>query len=136
MSDPKSQIGARSGLFRDEATAHRISAFCRAIGSQSEAVAPPTYLTVLREGEFSLFQKLGYELSQVLHAGQEYQYESPIFAGDRVSYETVVSNILEKKKETAFTRFLTFETEYFAERGNDHIRVGKSKTTIVVRGQM
>jgi hypothetical protein len=91
-------------------------------------------LTVFRKGEFDLFQSLGVELARVLHAEQEYQYENTIEAGDHVSFETSLTQVLEKGGSSARMQFLTFETEVDAERKSKMVRIGKSKTTIVVRG--
>lgn len=133
MSALKSKIGTSSGIYKDEITLGRISSFCKAIGRDEGPKAPPIFLTVLRRGEYSIFQKLGLDLAKVLHAGQEYQYDTPILAGDVVSFETILSNVLEKKSESTLMQFMTFETEYTAERTTQNVRIGKAKTTIVVR---
>jgi hypothetical protein len=130
----KSELGRKVGPYQDKVTGNRILAFCRAIGVQNCDVAPPTFLTVFRKGEFDLFQLLGIELSRILHAEQEYQYENPIQSGDTVHFETVVTHVLEKQGSSSKMQFLTFETEFHSERGPQKFRVGKSKTTIVVKG--
>lgn len=133
MSALKSKIGSSSGVYRDEITLGRISAFCKAIGRAESHGAPPIFLTVLRRGEFDLFQKLGFDLANVLHAGQEYHYETPILPGNVVCFETVLSNVLEKKKDSTLMQFMTFETEFTAERKTEKVSIGKGKTTVVVR---
>lgn len=133
MSVLKPEVGMTSGVYRDEITRDRIAAFCQAIGIEDSQVAPPTFLTLFRRGEFDLFQKLGIELSRVLHAGQEYQYENEIQAGDCVRFETVISNLLEKDRPSARMQFITLETEVYVERSSENYRVGKAKTTVVVR---
>jgi hypothetical protein len=134
MLSLKTFIGTRSDSYREEVTSDRIQAFCKAIGIEDRSVAPPTFLTVFRKGEFELFQILGIELSKVLHAEQEYQYEHPIRGGDFVHFQTVVSQILEKNGSTTRMQFFTFETEILVEKGSDtQQRAGKSKTTIVIR---
>lgn len=130
----KSELGRKVGPYQDEVTANRILAFCQAIGIKNCEVAPPTFLTVFRKGEFELFQLLGIELSRILHAEQEYQYENAIRPGDKVQFETAVTQILEKQGSSYKMQFLTFETEFHSERGPQKFRVGKSKTTIVVKG--
>jgi hypothetical protein len=134
MLSLKNEVGKEVGPYYDEVTAERIVNFCRAIGSSNDHEAPPTFLTIFRKGEFELFQKLGFDLSQVLHTEQEYEYESSILAGDRVEFVTSLTHVLEKKGSRSFMQFLTFETEFRVERNSLRIRLGKSKTTIVIRG--
>jgi hypothetical protein len=133
MSALKALIGKSSGSFRDEVSLNRISTFCRAIGVKESSIAPPTFLTVFRKGEFTLFQALGIDLSHILHAEQDYQYENQIMAGDCVCFETVISNILEKHRASSPMQFITLETIVHVERFSETQRVGKAKTTIVVR---
>jgi len=133
MSGLKSQIGKTSSAFCEEVTPQRISAFCKAIGAKESTQAPPTFLTVLRRGEFELFQSLGIELSRVLHTDQEYEYENPILAGDSVRFVSTVANILEKSRSQASFQFVTLETEYYVLRGSQSFRAGKGKTTVLVR---
>jgi hypothetical protein len=130
----KSEIGKKVGPYQDDVTAHRISSFCKAVGAEENGIAPPTFLTLFRKGEFELFQYLGLELSHVLHAEQEYQYEEGIQPGDRIHFETVLTQVLEKQSSSSKMQFLSFETHIQAERRSKIWRVGKSKTTIVVRG--
>ncbi|MBV1880609.1 MAG: MaoC family dehydratase N-terminal domain-containing protein [Pseudomonadales bacterium] len=76
-------IGAEEPLFHDEEAA-------KAAGLPS-VVAPPTYTST--QAFFSekdapnMFKELGLDLRYVLHGGQEYYYERPIFAGDTLIAE-------------------------------------------------
>jgi hypothetical protein len=133
MTSLKSHVGQRSDTYHDEITPQRIAQFCRAVGIPESSVAPPTFLTVFRKGEFDLFQKMGIQLARVLHAEQEYQYENPIRSGDCMQFQTTVSNILEKKGSTASMQFITLETLFHVTRDSVQLAVGKSKTTIVIR---
>ena len=157
MLSLKSQIGKVVGPYYDLVSQERITAFCRAVGTEEGFFAPPTFLTVFRKGEFELFQLLGIDLSHVLHAEQEYQYDCLIQAGDQIEFETVVLNVLEKQGSTGFMQFLTFETRFKTKRllqevvevrskqdpqedkdspGDSDFEVhsiGRAKTTIVVR---
>ncbi len=134
MLSLKSDVGKAVGPYHDEVTSEKIKEFCRAIGSSELHEAPPTFLTVFRKGEFELFQKLGFDLSQVLHAEQEYQYDTPVLAGDRIEFKTALTHVLEKDGARSFMQFLTFETEFQVERDSSLLKIGKSKTTIVIRG--
>ena len=133
MSALKSQVGMRSGPYRDEVTPNRILAFCQALGIPEGHTAPPTFLTLFRRGEFDLFQKLGIDLARILHAEQEYRYENSIQAGDGIRFETTIANVLEKQGSSYHMQFIIFETEVHAERNSQTLRVGKTKTTVVVR---
>ncbi len=133
MISLKSKVGLKSGSYRDDITVERIAAFCRAVGSEVSKVAPPTFMTIFRRGEFDLFSTLGIELSKVLHAEQDYQYSNPIQAGDCITFETEVLTVLEKQGSTASMQFITFETQLTAERGSRKLAIGKAKSTIVIR---
>jgi hypothetical protein len=133
MSGLKSKVGKRSGAFQDKITSLRITDFCRAIGVPESRVAPPTFLTVFRKGEFTLFQELGIELSRVLHTQQEFEYAHPIAAGDLVRFETEICNVLEKNRTPSPIQFITLQTEFHVERESESLFAGKSTTTIVVR---
>lgn len=135
MLSLKEKIGNSSGITRAEVTQKQINEFCKAIGTKERAVAPPTFLTTFRRAEFDLFKTLGIELASVLHAEQEYQFENPLKAGDKLSFETTLSNVLEKQGSTSSMQFLTFVTEFHGERGGKALPIGKSKTTIVVRSK-
>jgi hypothetical protein len=129
----KSEIGIKSGPYQDQITLDRIHSFRKAIGAQLDLVAPPTFLTLFRRGEFDLFKVLGVELSRVLHAEQEYDYQHPILAGDQVHFETTLTQVLEKNGTSYRMQFLTFETDVQSQRDSTRVPVGKAKTMIVIR---
>jgi hypothetical protein len=134
MLSLKTEVGKVAGPFREAVSRERIELFCQAAGACHEGVAPPTFFTVFRKGEFDLLQSLGLSLAQVLHADQEYEYEAPVLAGDFVHFQTTLTHVLEKQRADSFMQFLTFETELKAERASEIVIVGKAKSTIVVRG--
>lgn len=125
----KDRVGETASGYRESADAERIRRFCEAVGAPISEVAPPTFMTVFRKGEFDLFSKLGIPLARVLHAEQEYVYRGVIRAGDEVTYETRLTHVLEKNGASGSMHFLTFETEVATASGP----AGLSKTTIVVR---
>lgn len=133
MPPLKELLGKRSSLYREEITSSRISNFCKAIGAVESDVAPPTFMTVFRGGEFELFKVLNVELANILHAEQEYQYETPIHAGSTIRFETVLTQALEKQGSSVHLQFLTFETDFHTEDGSELRCIGKSKTMIVIR---
>src|SRR5277367_2370359 len=110
-----------------------IAAFRRATLSKegSSESAPPTFMTVLRSGEFQLFEGLGIPLSALLHAEQTYTYAEPIRAGDEVEFETKISQALSKKGSKGEMHFLTLETEVVALRPSGRIPVGTCRSVIV-----
>ena len=129
--DLESFIGKMVGPFEFEAQGTRIEAFCEAVGSRATPVgAPPTFLTVCRQGEFELLTQMGIALSQVLHGEQEYVTPEAVLPGDCLSYSTRLGQAIEKKIGT----FLVFETEVKTQRSEKMIIVGTARTTIVVRG--
>lgn len=143
MASLKSHVGMRSGVYRDKITPERISAFCSAIGLSKVStnvegtfVAPPTFMTVFRKGEFDLFQQLGIDLASILHAQQEYQYERSICSGDAILFETTLSNVLEKKGSSSQLQFITVETHVQAETASGVQSVGRSTTSVVVRNKL
>lgn len=128
----KSFEGKRSRVFSEKITEGRISTFCQAVGAEPSTIAPPTFLTLFRGGEFELFDQMGLKLSNVLHGEQQYSYESEIHAGDEVTFQTQLTSALEKKGGSGRMSFLSFETEISVKAPNPR-PVGKSKTTVIVR---
>jgi hypothetical protein len=127
--DVKSRVGEKSGQFSEEISRERIHRFAESIGAPVSDEAPPTFLTVLRKSEFALFDQLGIPLSKVLHAEQEYTFDVPIKAGDRVAFETILSKALVKTGNSGTMSFMTFKTDF---RVGDR-PVATSSTVIVVK---
>ena len=89
-ADLKHREHSKSSVRSEVVTAERIRDFCAALRADcptvdGECVAPPTFLTCFRHGEFELFEKIGLKLQNVLHAEQIYEYESDIRAGDEIT---------------------------------------------------
>ena len=131
--DLKARIGKKVGPFREEVTSERVHAFCKAVHAPVSETAPATYLTRFRAGEFALFQELEIPLSRLLHAEQEYFYESPLIVGDTIEYETTFANVLSKSGNTGTMFFATFESRFRVVRSGKETPIGASRTTIVVR---
>lgn len=133
-TDFKSQEGAKSRVYKESVGRERLEKFCLAIGQRGPAalrveVAPPTFMTVFRKGEFEIFDLLGLKLESLLHAEQGYQYKSDIRIGDEVEFQTQLSHVLEKKGGAL--SFLTLETKFFSGAR----AIGSSRTTIIVKGK-
>lgn len=122
-------VGVRSARYEEELTPQRIAAFRGAVGASVASDAPPTFMTTFRRGEFELFEKLGIPLSSVLHGEQLYEYRQPLRVGDKVSYESWLSEFSEKSGSRGSLRILHFDTEV---RLNAAL-AGTSRTTIVIR---
>jgi hypothetical protein len=130
-TDFKSQEGAKSRVYKESVSRERLEKFCRAVGQKGQAlVAPPTFMTVFRKGEFEVFDLLGLKLEGVLHAEQIYQYESDIQVGDDIEFQTQLSHVLEKKGGAL--SFLTLETKF----NSGSRTIGSSRTTIIVKGKV
>jgi hypothetical protein len=114
-------------------TEEHLRAFCESVGSKYRGHASPTFMTVLREGEFDLLDEMGIKLSQALHADQEYVYEDQILAGDVLSFESTLTKAFEKKSSKGTMKFMVFETQFVATRAGKEIPVGCAKSTIIVR---
>ncbi len=137
MLSLKSEVGKVAGPYMELVSPERIAQFCEAIGANTSRLgtegAPPTFLTVFRKAEFELFNRLGFDLSQVLHTEQEYQYTAPLMGRDQVEFTTVLTHVLEKLSVNHSMQFLTFETEFHALRDLEKIKIGLAKTTILIR---
>lgn len=126
--------GLRSKEYRLHVAPDRIGAFSGAVHAQDRGEAPPTFLTIARDGEFELLQVLGLPLKNILHAEQEYEYEAPLLAGDELVYSTSLAQVLEKKGGSGSMTFFILETVFEAERGGNRMRVGRARTNLLTRG--
>jgi acyl-CoA thioesterase FadM len=135
MLSLKSEIGKKSGPYRDVITAERIGAFLKAIGASESSKAPPTFMTVFRRGEFDLLKSIGVDLAQILHTEQEYEYFHEICAGDQIRFESVLAHVLEKQSSSVDLQFLTFATDVVLEKASGEVLAGQSQTTVVIRNQ-
>ena len=133
-SDHKSFAGAVSKPYSEKILEERVREFCVAVGAEPAALAPPTFLTVFRAGEFELLERMGIPLAGVLHGEQTYLFNSDVRAGDEITYKTTLTAVHEKKGTRGQMTFLNFETVIEAA-GNRTRRVGTSRTTIIVMGE-
>lgn len=93
--------------------------------------APPTYAFCLELDQhepFAILTVLGVRLERVLHGTQRFIYHVPICAGDRITLQTVVEDIYEKKDGAM--AFIVMRTTATNQRGELAVEMTK---TVVVR---
>jgi hypothetical protein len=95
------------------------------------STAVPTVFTYFRQGEFELLSRFGIELKQVLHAEQEYRYDSPLACGEEIRYSTALASVIEKRAKETRLAFMSFETSF--TRTSDASSVAFARSTIVYR---
>jgi acyl dehydratase len=85
-------VGETNPVYSDEAAA-------KAAGYPS-IPAPPTFGFCLEMESNSLWDNIaamGVPVGKILHGSQSFKYHKPICAGDRITFETKVSDIYDKK---------------------------------------
>jgi hypothetical protein len=130
LIDP-SVIGATSEPETFEVERGAIRKFAEAIGDPNPAfasgeIAPPTFPTTFR----CRIPGVSLPLARVLHGGEEYVYERPIRAGDRITCLRRVVDTYVKKGSSGTLNFLITEQE---GRDPDGKLVYRSRSTVIVR---
>lgn len=93
-------------------------------------VAPPTFPASFHSAA-DLRELLGVAIKSLLHAEQEFEYERPIFAGDRIFVSTRVADVFERTSPTGGKMDVAvIEDEGRDEEGN---LVFRARRTLVVR---
>ncbi|MGA9523366.1 MAG: MaoC family dehydratase N-terminal domain-containing protein [Myxococcaceae bacterium] len=93
-------------------------------------VAPPTFPASFHSAA-DLRELLGVGIKSLLHAEQTFEYDRPIFAGDRIYVATRVSDVLERTGPTgARMDVAVIEDEGRDEEGNS---VFRARRTLIVR---
>lgn len=135
MKNFKSAIGERSKNYEDVFSEDRLLEFARVVGVEGDSFSDssliPTLFTIFRHGEFELMERLGITLKEVLHGEQEYDYSQPIRANERVSFQTSLADVHEKKGKGALLHFLIFKTDIV--RAEDSQLLAQAKSTVVFR---
>lgn len=112
----KTHIGKTYGVVTTEVEKGRLRFFAKAIGETNpiytdEAAAlqagyralpvPPTYLFCLQmidnPDPTSWISEIGVNLQHILHGEQSFEYLEMAFAGDRLTFESVITDIYDKK---------------------------------------
>jgi len=92
-------------------------------------VAPPTFPASFHSSA-DLRELLGVGIKSLLHAEQVFEYERPIFAGDRIMVATRVADVLEKSGPAGKMDVAILDDEGRDEEGK---LVFRARRTLVVR---
>ncbi len=116
-------IGETDPVYSDEAAA-------KAAGYAS-IPAPPTFAFCLEMETNSLWDNIaamGVPVGKILHGSQNFAYHAPIYAGDRITFVTKVSDIYDKKSGA-----LEFIVEDTTAKNQADVLVAELQRVIVVR---
>lgn len=136
MSLDKNNIGFSLPKFQVEVEAENLKNFNLSIGlpaNKDSNVAPLTFMKVLEgQGNSSrvIMESLGAELHRILHAEQQFDYISPIVAGDVVTVERKVIDIYDKKNGEL--SFVVIESTFTSAVDN---LLGRSRQIVLVRNK-
>ncbi|MFZ5471003.1 MAG: MaoC family dehydratase N-terminal domain-containing protein [Myxococcota bacterium] len=107
---------------------HYDEEYARASGYPT-IVAPPTFPASFHSAA-DLRELLGVSIKSLLHAEQAFEYERPIFAGDRIYVATKVSEVFERPGPAGKMDVAVIEDEGRDEEGR---LVFRARRTLVVR---
>src|SRR2546425_2096280 len=124
-------IGRESDLVLFQVERGAIRKFADAVQDQTPAcvrgdVAPPTFPTTFR----MTIPGLTYDLARVLHGAQEYRYERPLRAGDRVRCRVRVADVYHRQGRLGEMTFLILAMDGEDESGNP---LFSGRTTAILR---
>ena len=124
-------IGRESEAMLFEVERGAIRKFAEAVQDQTPAclrgdVAPPTFPTTFR----MTIPGLTFDLARVLHGAQEYRYERPLRAGDRVRCRVRVADVYQRKGRLGEMTFLILAMDGADESGNP---IFTGTTTAILR---
>ena len=116
-------IGETNPVYSDELAA-------RAAGHKT-IPAPPTFAFCLEMETNSLWDNItamGVPVGKILHGSQSFVYHAPIYAGDRITFVTKISDIYDKKGGA-----LEFIVEDTTAKNQADVLVAELQRVIVVR---
>jgi len=116
-------IGETNPIYTDEEAA-------QAAGYRSLPI-PPTFLLCLDtedENHLAMLEMLHVPLERVLHGEQTFTYHQPVCAGDRITFQSTISDIYDKKGGAL--EFIVKDTTATNQGGEV---VGEMRGIIVVR---
>jgi hypothetical protein len=124
-------IGRESETVLFEVERGAIRKFADAVQDQTQEcrrgdVAPPTFPTTFR----MTIPGVSYDLARVLHGAQEYRYERPLRAGDRVRCRVRVADVYHRQGRLGEMTFLILAMEGTDESGTS---VFNGTTTAILR---
>ena len=107
----------------------RLRLFNRAIGeaeppttagdAEGRVPVPPTYLFCLEmldaENPFAFVEEIGVEITQILHAGQDFTYHAPVHVGDTLRFTARLADEFHRKRGQL--TFLVQEIEVANQHG-------------------
>jgi acyl dehydratase len=134
MSDPlvsRELIGRQSDEVLVEIERGAIRKFAEAVGDTTQAclrgdLAPPTFPTTIRIP----IPGLTLDLARVLHGSQEYRFQRPVRAGDRLRCRSRLTDVYQRDGRLGAMTFLIIELEGRAENGEP---VFTGRSTVIVR---
>ena len=142
----RSHIGREFGVHTADIEKGRLRFFAKATGESNpvyfdEAAAkeaghptlpaPPTFLFSMDmevPEPFGILKVMEIDLGKVLHGTQEFAYHKPVYAGDAISFRSVVTDIYEKKGGAL--EFVVKKTSATNQKGE---LVAEMTRTLVVR---
>jgi hypothetical protein len=124
-------IGRESETVLFEVERGAIRKFADAVQDQTPEcvrgdLAPPTFPTTFR----MTIPGLTFDLARVLHGSQEYRYERPLRAGDRVHCRVRVADVYQRKGRLGEMTFLILAMDASDESGNP---IFSGTTTAILR---
>lgn len=93
--------------------------------------APPTFIFSLglaRPDPLARYKEIGIDIGGLLHGEQEFEYFAPVCAGDRITLETAIADIYDKKNGA-----LEFMVEKTNVTNQDRELVARMTQTLVIR---
>lgn len=73
---------------------------------------PSSFVSCLRDAEFSVFASLDIELSQLLHASQRFDFINPIKVGDEISSQSAITKVSYKKGSRGEMVFMDIQNTF------------------------
>ena len=124
-------IGRESEAVLFEVERGAIRKFADAVQDQTPEcvrgdLAPPTFPTTFR----MTIPGLTFDLARVLHGSQEYRYERPLRAGDRVHCRVRVADVYQRKGRLGEMTFLILVMDGSDDSGNP---IFSGTTTAILR---
>ena len=124
-------IGRESEVVVFDVERGAIRKFADAVQDQTPAcvrgdIAPPTFPTTFR----ITIPGLTFDLARVLHGAQEYRYERPLRAGDRVRCRVRVADVYQRKGRLGEMTFLILVMDGTDESGSP---IFTGTTTAILR---
>jgi len=124
-------IGRESEVVLFEVERGAIRKFAEAVQDQTPQsvrgdIAPPTFPTTFR----MTIPGLSFDLARVLHGAQEYRYERPLRAGDRVRCRVRVADVYQRTGRLGEMTFLILAMDGTDESGSP---IFTGTTTAILR---